>query len=303
MKHVEERVFVIGTCKDKLDSSKRERIVADLNKYLKSLLKENGFRQLVHPAGEDKVIFTVNNHSSPDSYEDFEPIRSKVTSLIIEGNSKISKMFTRKYPISYLLFSLELQSLDRSVVSFDDCKKMAKRYGIDKESDVIKLLEFLHVSVGIIRYFNKKGVRDIVINKPQVLFDSISSIVIKTFISGSYWSEDFMKKGILTETAVKKVVGDKDGISPDQFLQLLTHLRIAARFTDERYFIPSVLNHIPESRAWMFWRKIVGYFTSQNRLAIKFKCEHCPKGLFGVLVTYLMNSPQESECTRKRDLN
>ena len=51
-----------------------------------------------------QVMFTVDNTSEGD--EDFKSIRSKVHSLIT-GREE----FSIEYPISYLLFCLELQNL------------------------------------------------------------------------------------------------------------------------------------------------------------------------------------------------
>ena len=282
-------VFVIGTHRDKLGESAEEKI-AELNSHLDSLISQSGFRDLVQFADRRKgqVMFTVDNTS--ESEEDFKLIRSKVNSMIIGRED-----FTIEYPIRYLLFCLELQSLKRSVLSFDECKVMAAKYGIE-EDQLVHLLQFLHLRIGVIRYFDKDGVRHIVIKEPQVLFNKVTDLIIKTFSSEVLTdaeADNFEKKGILTASAFANVVSSRDGISPEEFLHLLVQLRITALFNEpgkkakeKKYFIPSVLNHVPES--------------SERRqtpilpLVIKFRCKHCPKGLFGVLVTHLM-TPDLSE--------
>ena len=282
-------VFIIGTHRDKLGESAEVRI-AELNSYLNTLLIEIGFRDLVQYADRRKgqVMFTVDNTSERE--EDFKLICSKVNSMVY-GH----KDFTIRYPIRYLLFCLDLQNLKRSVLSLDECKVMAAKYGIE-EDQLVHLLQFLHLRTGVIRYFDKDGVRHIVIKEPQVLFNKVTDLIIKTFSSEALTdveADNFEKKGILTASAFANVVSSQDGISPDEFLHLLVQLRITALFNEpgkqakeKKYFIPSVLNHVPESRD----RRP----TPILPLAVKFRCKHCPKGLFGVLVTHLM-TPDLSE--------
>ena len=287
-------VFIIGTHKDKLGVSADKKI-DKLNDTLHNLIVTNGFGQLVQYAGRNnKVMFTVDNTST--SEEDFKVIRSSVHALIHGRND-----FTIEYPINYLLFCLELQKQECSVLSLDECKKIAAKYGIEGE-EVLHLLEFLHLRIGVIRYFDKDGVRHIVIKEPQVLFNKVTDLIVRTFSSGCLYTseiEDFEKRGIMTASAFEGVVSDEDDISAKDFLQILEHLRLVASFTtphypeQRRYFIPSVLNHVPESQE-------EDMMTDVLPLAITFKCNHCPKGLFSVLVTHLMSPETDSHADCKR---
>ena len=280
-------VFIVGTHKDRLGASADEKI-AEFDHTLHNLIEKNGFGNLVQYAGRGKVIFTVDNNC--DGEEDFGVIRSSVQTLIRSRND-----FIIEYPISYLLFCLELQKQNCSVLSLGECKRIAAKCGIEGEQ-VLHLLEFLHLRIGVIRYFDKDGVRHVVIKEPQVLFNKVTDLIVRTFSSKSlYTSEkmDFEKKGIMTASAFESVVGDKDDISAEDFLKILEHLRLVASFTtrwhpEKRYFIPSVLNHVPESQE----EELV---TDVLPLAIRFKCNHCPKGLFSVLVTHLMTPETDSD--------
>ena len=282
----EPLVFIIGTHRDKLGASADKKI-AELNEHLSSLIKNSGFQHLVQYAdrrkGHVRVMFTVDNTS--ESEEDFNLIRSKVSIMIHDR-----KKFTIEYPIRYLLFCLELQNLKRSVLSLDECKVMAAKYGIE-EDQLVHLLQFLHLRIGVIRYFDKDGVRHIVIKEPQVLFNNVTDLIIKTFSCEALTdteAEDFEKKGILTASVLATALKDLGDITPEEFLQLLVHLHITAPFSapenpneEKRYFFPSVLNHVSESTEEEPSAEILP-------LAVTFKCDHCPKGLFGVLVTHLM---------------
>ena len=276
-------VFVIGTHRDKLGPSADKKI-AELNEHLSSLTKNSGFRDLVQYADRRKghVMFTVDNTSESD--EDFKLIRSRVSNMIRDRQE-----FIIEYPIRYLLFCLELQNSERSVLSLYECKIMAAKCGIE-EDQLVNLLQFLHLRIGIIRYFDKDGVRHIVIKEPQVLFNNVTDLIIKTFSCEALTNaeaEDFEKKGILTASVLATALKNLGDITPEEFLQLLVHLRITAPFStsdnpsqEKRYFFPSVLNHVPESTEEPS--------TEILPLAVTFKHGHCPKGLFGVLVTHLM---------------
>ena len=283
-------VFIIGTHKDRLGPEAEGIIkINRLNRHLDFIIRRNGFRDLVQYAGDDhNVMFAVDNTS--DSEEDFQKIRSNVNRLI-----NTLKEFSIEYPISYLLFCLDLQNMKQSILTLDECKDLAAKHGI--KDQVSHLLCFLHIRIGVIRYFNIEGLKHIIVKEPQVLFDKITNLLVKTF-SGEFLRTsvvlDFREKGILPESAFENVLNSDDKIKPSEFLQLLVHLRIVTPLVtpgdkedqEKRYFIPCVLNHVPESK-----RDTVSNILP---LLFKFKSDHCPKGIFGVLSTHLM-TPEKGE--------
>ena len=293
-------VFIVGTHKDQLDSSADARI-SELNQYIISLVEKNGFQDLVLYADNHKgqIFFPVDNTS--DSDDDFKLIRSKVNALI-----NVRKEFTIDYPISYLLVCLDLQNVKKSIITLDEFKILAAKHGIEGD-DVFHLLHFLHLRIGIVRYYNVDGLRDIVVIEPQVLFNTITDLVIRTFscdVLTRREVDEFERKGLMSSSVLECVINNEemkgilpasafkgkffnDGkISSEMFLQLLVHLRIITPITkpqDEevKYFIPCVLNHVPKSSGDDVETDILP-------LHVKFQCHHCPKGVFGVLVTHLM---------------
>ena len=282
--------FIVGTHRDMLGPSADDKI-AYLNKHLHSLIVKGGFKDLVQYADKNigQVMFVVDNTSEGD--EDFKPIRSKVHSLVTGRDE-----FSIEYPISYLLFCLELQSLKCSILNLDECKVMAAKYDIVGDQ-VSNLLQFLHLRLGVIQYFDEDGLRHIVVKEPQVLFNKVTNLIIRTFSSDVLRTEeqcDF-EKGIVTASVFKNVVSSDDKITCQEFLKLLVHLRIITPYPsttlgdqEERYFIPCVLNHVQESREEDLHTDILP-------LSVQFKCKHCPKGLFGVLVTHLMTPESDEE--------
>ena len=276
-------VLIIGTHKDRLGVSADKKIT-ELNKHLDSLIQRNGFEDLVQYADtrQNQVMFAVDNTSEGD--EDFKAIRSTIHCLISNR-----KEFTIEYPIVYLLFCLELQTLEQSVLCLKEFKEMAAKYGI-VDNEVSDLLQFLHLRIGVIQYYDIDDLRHIVVNKPQVLFDKVTNLIIRTFSSDALSTKEQrnFQKGILLASAIKSIVSNDDQFTSDDFLKLLIHLRIITPYPsttpddqEEKYFMPCVLNHVKKSND-------EGQCTDILPLSVRFQCLHCPKGLFGVLVARLM---------------
>ena len=171
---------------------------------------------------------------------------------------------------------------------------MAAKYGIVGEQ-VSHLLQFLHLRIGVIQYHDVDGLRHIVVKEPQVLFNKVTDLIIRTFSGRTLRTKeqrDF-QKGILTASVLKSVIGEADSLTCQDFLKLLVHLHIITPYPstvpgdhEERYFIPCVLNHFQESQREELHTGILP-------LSVRFRCSHCPKGLFGVLVTHLMTPTSE----------
>ena len=201
--------------------------------------------------------------------------------------------FAVKYPVSYLLLCLELQRIKVAVLKMDKFVHLASKFGIS--SDKIKhLLHFLHFRIGIVQHYDVDHLSKIVIKEPQVLFNKVTDLLVKTFLSAGAMKMNqrasFCEKGILEESVLENLMDkSKDTITTEQFLAFLVHLRLAVPFTDRKrilkYFIPSVLNHVQTSVCEV--RK-----TDIAPMAICFQLGHCPQGLFGVLISHLVSSEE-----------
>ena len=291
-------VFIVGTHVDQIQSSADENI-AQLNQHIDALIVKHGFKHLVeyHDRNRGSVIFQVDNISGSDAQ--FKEIRSKVNSLIW-GRDK----FAITYPVNYLLVCLDLQNVKKSILTISEFRILAAEHNIEG-NEVFHLLHFLHLRVGIVRYYDVAALDHIVVIQPQVLFDAISDLVLETYSCKAvrdHEALDFKTKGIITPSVFKCVIDaankltsssaleDDKKISPDDILELLVHLRIITPFNahqEKKYFIPCVLKHVPEARSDNFG-------PGSRQIVIGFQCSHCPKGVFGILVTHLM-TPDNSE--------
>ena len=273
--------------------------IKGLNQHLHSLLLKNGYRDLVQYCNAEKneVMFTVDNMSDND--QDFNRIRSRVTDFL-----KYRNEFQVQYSLSYPLFCKDLLSRKKHVFTLNECRSMAAVYGITGDQ-VISLLCFLHSRIGIIQYFNVEGLNHLVIKEPQVLFKKITDLIIETFscpalkdterevykkrgiISKSCAEIVLNKMGIFKASKIENVVEAGEDITSNDFLKLLVYLRIVAPFhatqgspLENKFFIPCILSHASEADN--------NKSATVLPLGITFERQHCPKGIFGTLVTHII---------------
>ena len=281
-------VFIVGTHIDRL-KSRAGSVIAEMNESLDRIICQYGFSSIVRSADADssRVMYTVDNTSVKDDH--FKILRSDINGYIC-GRQE----FMVLYPVSFLLFCLELQNIKAAVISIVQFRQLASIFGI-ASSQINHLLHFLHFRIGIIQYYDIDSLSDIVIKEPQVLFNKVTDLLVKTFLLPKALKMDqqrsFKQKGILDAAVLESILREsKNEITPKQFLAYMVHLRLAVPFTDKsvskKYFFPCVLNHAQASVGEE--RK-----TDIAPLAICFKLGHCPYGLFGVLISHLV-SPAES---------
>ena len=280
-------VFIVGTHIDQL-GTRANSVIAEMNKSLDEIICQHNFSSIVHYADDTakRVMYTVDNTS--EKVVNFRSLRSDVNTYISDRNE-----FTVKYPVSYLILCLELQRIKVAVLKMDKFVHLASKFGISLDK-INHLLHFLHFRIGIIQHYNVDHLSEIVIKEPQVLFNKVSDLLVKTFLSAGALKRNqrasFCEKGILEVSVLENLMDkSKDTITTEQFLAFLVHLRLAVPFTDKngtlKYFIPSVLNHVQSSVCEE--RK-----TDIAPLAICFKLGHCPQGLFGVLISHLLSSEE-----------
>ena len=291
-------VFIVGTHIDQLGPDADNKIAA-INKNLDELITQNGFDCLVEyeNVGDKSVIFTVDNSKSPAD-TNFKKIRSRVNKVITEN-----KTFSIKYHVSYLLFCLELQDIRKSVLTREEFDKIAATYGIRGDKDVKRLLHFIHHRIGIIRYYDVDVLRHLVVKEPQVLFNKLTELIVKTFPSSHALSLDEgkeFKKGILKASVFERILSTKDVMTAGEFRHILEHLHIIVPFKVKKgimkIFITAVFNHVAEMAV-----KDMG--TSILPLDFAFKCDHRPKGLFGMLVAHLMVRDGSTKEDKDRTFN
>jgi GTPase SAR1 family protein len=283
------KVLFIGTHKDLLDPVTVLEEIKKKDRYLQQMIiSTSHYRDgLIEFASESQLIFTVDNLSESDA--DFAPIRSRVN-MIAQLNE-----YQMSIPTHWLIFSLVIRNLSGRVVSYDECFSVAQQCGIDNEEELKEALWFLHTKMGVIRYFPYGDLGRIVILDPQLLFDRITDLIVKTFTfekAGKLLCDEFKKKGIFSFQEFERICATTSDplLTHSCFFELLKHLRIVVPFLDgKKLFIPCVLAHAD----------LVLYPPKQHSavptLAMVFDCGYCPKGVTGATIKFLMTNEMKSE--------
>ena len=282
------KVLLVGTHKDLLNPATVKEDIKKKDAELRQMITTKSYyrENLIESASKNQLMFTVNNLAEGD--DDFAAIRARVNTI-----AKLSR-YQMSIPTHWLIFSLVLRSLNDRVISYDQCYNVAQQCGINSEEELKEALWFLHTKMGVIRYFPHDDLSRIVIIDPQLLFDRVTDLIVKTFTfenAGPLLSDNFEKKGVFFLKDFEQFNPTPDPLlTHSRFLELLKHLRIVVPFlNDVKYFIPCVLAHADKAL----------YPPRQHckvpTLAIVFDCGYCPKGVTGAAVKYLMANEMQSQ--------
>ena len=282
------RVFIVGTHKNQLDTETADSLISSVDNQFQEAIKSTTHYKdvLVNEfATPSLLIFAVNNFSEKES--DFQDMRTAVE-RVVERDAKPFKMTS---PAHWLIFSLVLHQIKSDVITYDQCREIARQCGLaDEELD--EALHFIHSKMGLIRYFLYEEIKHLVVLRPQFLFDKVTEMIINTFtfdIMGKQAMEDFKKKGIFSLEQFEAISSCTNvSMKPFEFAKLLEGLRIAAPFRMDgkiMYFFPSVLAHTEEIPPI---HQLTLACTPVPNVMVTFKCGYCPQGLACALVKYLM---------------
>ena len=290
-------VYFIGTHKDRLPQSCVNDTIKKIDEELKEkVLQTSLFHQgsIEFAVGTEQLMFAVNNLDKADT--DFQKIR-----LALQQAVERCEEFTISCPSTWLIFSLILRAKHKSsqVLSYSDCFTIAQRCGISDRAELNDALFFIHTRLGLVRYFCVKELNKLVVIDPQILFDTITKLIVKTFVSDHAKVNEiveFQKKGIFSMEVIERISKKnefKSQLSYKWLLELLNHLRIAAFFTkggEPFCFFPSVLCHAPEQQL----KHISSVSHEPPPLLIAFESGFCPRGIPGALIKYLMTNEMKS---------
>jgi hypothetical protein len=296
------KIFFIGTHKDCLPDCTAEQIINRVDKQLQMHVKSTAALflqssiQYSQSHAPYRMIFTVNNLSKYD--QDFQKIR-----LAVQQTVERKEEFTITCPSSWLVFSLILRAKHKSnqALHFDDCFNIAHECGISDRKELSAALSFIHSKLGLVRYFNILELNQYVIVDPQVLFDKITHLIVKTFIGDHAEMneiDDFYQRGIFPEEVVQRIskkCGSDLHLPSAWLTKFLNYLRIAALFIDrdnkKKYFFPAALRHAPETCP----RHVPSSINSPQPFLVTFKGGFCPRGIPGALIKYLMTNEMQSK--------
>ena len=248
------RAILVGTHKDQVTASD----VAQKEKVVREMFTDaEVYKDLLLTTKIGKPFFTVDNMNGTDESEMSE-IRSNIEKIIKTCFEEIP------IPASWLMFRVVLHLLNQPLVTLSQCEEIARR--LLMRSPVQEALWFFHHHVGSLLYYpDIPSMKDTVICTPQVIFDSISTVIIAKFEYGNYQVarkviEQFHQTGLFTLSDISKTTEHQlsNHLSPKQLVDVLKHQNILAEVkhdeeveccsepTESKFIIPAALKHASE---------------------------------------------------------
>ena len=279
------KILLVGTHKDKLgdasqdphDSNKKAKIKSIAEQMHGWLHQSKAFESIQVRSIED-IITSIDNSDE----NDIVSIRKKI-------EETISQLDSQDIPAPWLVFDFVLRKYAKQnelqKVAKRDCIVIASICGV-KDDEVDVVLHYLHFEAGTLLYYSDIPKLDqYVITDFQLIFDSISKIIIQFFDDNSVHGPHMKYKNLLKQKGQldASVLKDVQGcLTVDELISLLHHRHIISSIHIEekkRYFMPSVL---PKAE--------LSYNLSNNSSSILVLFDHgyCPVGLFCAATTRLI---------------
>ena len=233
--HQSQAAMLVGTYKDKLKGSPEEvkskikQIDGALQEDLKEILDTDLFeadRNLLRYASKDQLMFDVDNMTG--SEDEVKKIQKRLEELILQEFSELP------IPASWLMFGLFLRRMGKHTISLSQCKQIGHQLHV---KDVREAIWFFHHCIGVLMHYpDVEELKDVVICDPQIVFDSVTELILNTFefeLVGKATSAKFKQAGQFRFSDIKNLSKKlKSGILPlPQLVKLLEHRNIIARIS------------------------------------------------------------------------
>ena len=302
-------VALIGTHKDRLDNP--EKRILEINDALKNITQK--FKDiLVFPPDLPTSFFSVDNYTGTEQ-SDIGPIREFMNS-IFRSHFKDASLPVRP---KWLIFGTLLRN-EYKIVKMDECLELGDVLGMDKKE--VEFCIWYLSCIGTLMYYTNIAddeddwFKSHVICSPQVIFDSISQLILASLCalhSKGYViekeREELIKKGQFSIKSIEKYcikdkiceevtqkIQSEDLIPAKQLVKLLNHVNLLSPIThtekdgSERitYLMPAILECASPDEL------TTPPATDDNNpepLFIAFSCGYVPTGTFCGLITRLVS--------------
>ncbi len=248
-----------NTVSEETATKTRQRL-EELHKSVKETTSKSYFSDFVVPANarENKIFFEVDNYEGGD--KDLEPIRAHIRSCLRDNKGSM------KVPIRpvQLLFSIILRK-EYQIVKLEDCMKIGNELNMDESTVDFTLWYFNQLGTIIYRPEIGGWFKDNVICSPEVIFNSISTLIIEPLLKLHRSEECFVgkhhdnwiQKGQFLLEAIEKSLpssGDDQKVIPlDNLIIFLEHVHLISSIKAKevsirseilvvRYFMPAILD-------------------------------------------------------------
>ena len=292
-KHSKSKVMFVGTHADQVTKEEFEK----KDKLLQKKIRNTEFfdKDIIEFTSEDHLILSVDNMNGNE--DEMDRIRIVLERVIENCFEKVT------IPASWLLFSLYMRSKKVRTMSLEECEKLAKKAGISP-SELQEALWFLHHRVGVLLYYPEvEALKSTVICDIQVVFDSATNLIRKTFTLdnvGKFLSEKFREKAQFSlRDVVKATSGHTDALIPlGNLVKLLEYLGILTAIPptpsadvhgEPTYFMPCVLKSARANEL-----SVPSCSDSDPAsLIMRYDCGYVPVGVFPSMITNLVSHQRE----------
>ena len=296
--------MLIGTHKDLLVSDPQAVIKAKdeaLQKSLVEILETDllkSDKNLLRYASDDQLMFAIDNMTGDEG--ELENIRKRLEDIIKQ------EFDDWPIPASWLMFSIFLRKMGKRTMSLLQCYKIGDRLKVKNTDEV---LWFLHHCVGMLMHFPEvEEIKDIVICDPQVIFDSVTELILNSFTFekvSKQTCDKFQETGQFSFKDIQRIAKSLkiDSLPLPKLVKLLEYLNIIAPIKpgdsllssslplspglspqeENVYFMPAVLRHANEEELHMKQS-----CTDPAPLVIRFKCGFVPTGVFCATIASLV---------------
>ena len=271
------KILLVGTHKDKIKGSEdqKEAEIRKIGKSMYGWLRELKAFKSIHVKKVEGLVTGIDNFE----LKDIQKVKNKIEELVTQTPSK-------DIPAPWLVFDFVLHAYGKSKqlrkVDKIKCEQIAKSCGVkDDEFEVV--LQYLHYEAGTLLYYSDiPELSNCVITDFQIIFDSISKIIIDYFDDSCDHGPHIQDKLLLHEKGQLKasVLKDVEGcLKVNELLSLMQHRHMISEMDEGMFFMPSVLPKAEPSS------KI-----SKDSCSFLVMFEHgcCPIGLFCAVTTNLI---------------
>ena len=272
------KILLVGTHKDKIKGSEGQKKdeIMKIAKSMHGWLQEKKAFKSIHVNNIEDLVTGIDNFKQ----EDIQKVKKKIEELVSQTPSK-------NIPAPWLVFDFVVHTYAKSKqlrkVEKKKSEQIAKSCGV-KDNEFEEVLQYLHYEAGtLLYYYDIPELRDCVITDFQLIFDSISNVIINYFDDSSDHGSHMDDKHLLHERGQLKasVLKDIDGcLKVNELLSLMQHRYIISKMDGDMFFMPSVLKKAEPSD------KIATNLCSFLVMYEQHGC--CPIGLFCAVTTRLI---------------
>ncbi len=290
-------VYIVGTHKDKVS----EEVIATVDSQLQKVIRDTDSykNDIVQFCSKDKLVVSLDNMGG--GVEEIHHLHQLLENAMENHFNKL------KIPAVWLLFSLCLRMREVRTASLETCLALSHAFNMTPY-ETKSALWFLHHHAGVLMYFpSVPGLEDLVIIDIQVVYDSITGVILKamSFDSvGQATSERFRKTGRFSMTHLRTATADISGdlIPPEQLVALLAYLHLIAEiasveFSDtnsvlekeKEYIMPCVLENTSAKELDQFHKESCSS-SFVEPLLVYFSSGFTPMGLFPAAMACLVSN-------------